>query len=58
MPRVQINTGCSTETRRQVDELTEKYNYTIREVVTLAIDMFYRSKYKCGKPKKVEVSDS
>ena len=45
MPRrTQISTGCSDETRRQVDELVEKCGYTLREVITLAVEALYRAK--------------
>ena len=42
--RTQISTGCSEETRRQVDELVTKCGYSLREAITLAVDALYRAK--------------
>jgi hypothetical protein len=41
MKRTQISTAVSKETRRQVDELVANYGYSLRDVITVAIENFY-----------------
>ena len=42
MARTQISTNVSERTRQQVDRLADSLGYSIRDVVTVAIDRFYR----------------
>lgn len=42
MSRIQISTNVSTETRRQADELIELFGYSLRDVVSIAIERMHR----------------
>lgn len=46
MKRTQISTGVSQRTREQADELAQKLGYSLRELVTLAIDRIYQEEFK------------
>lgn len=39
--RIQIGTNVSKETKRQVNKLREVYGYSIRDIITIAVDRFY-----------------
>ena len=40
--RIQISTNVSIETQKQARELMAKFGYSMRDVVTVAIDRLYR----------------
>lgn len=42
--RIQINTNISNETRRQIGELKNRYDYSLRDVITLGIEKLYQEK--------------
>ena len=42
--RIQISTNVSLETRSQANELIARYGYSLRDVITLGIEMLYQSK--------------
>lgn len=41
--RLILSTSTNKHTRSQIDYLVSKYGYTIREIIALAIDLFYRT---------------
>lgn len=44
--RTQISTNVSDRTRWQADELINHFGYSLRDVITVAIDRFYREEVK------------
>lgn len=44
MNRTQISTSVSEETRRQADELIDNCGYSMRDVLTIAIELLYSQK--------------
>ena len=52
MKRIQISTAVSKETRRQADILINDYGYSLRDVVTVAIEEFYNKVLEDNKMSK------
>lgn len=46
MTRTQISTGVSARTREQADELITKMGYSLRDIVTIAIDRMHRKEFE------------
>lgn len=46
MKRIQISTNVSELTRQQVDELMDRFGYSLRDVVTIAIDRLYQQEMR------------
>ena len=46
MKRTQISTNVSELTRQQVDELMDRFGYSLRDVVTIAVDRLYQQEMR------------
>lgn len=51
MGKQQFNVGVPDITRRQVEEIAQRENMTLGEVVTMAVDRMYREMFKEEQPK-------